>query len=169
MDAAPDLSEEHFPLILNRAEIGTDLLDRRTLDGRCPDDLGRPADLFCDLPEGCPVLPDDNTRFLSLDQHLAGLRVKEDLGDPCVLRHNRPDLLRRPLRVFKDIRAHDYTFPEIPCQYLYQVRLVGELFRIIGIYDELGTLELDVRDRNPARNNPVNLLLELLEFIFNNH
>ncbi len=169
MDAAADRSQERLAFVLHRPEVGADLLHRRTLDGRCPDNLRRPADLLCDLPERNAVLADDDAGLLRLDQDFAGLRVEEEIGDPRTLRHHGPDLLSRPFRVLKDIRAHDDALPEVARQYFYQVRLIGKQFRIIGINDKFRPLKLDVRNCNPTGNNLLDLLLKVPEFLINNH
>ncbi|KAF5043661.1 hypothetical protein DSECCO2_500000 [anaerobic digester metagenome] len=144
VDTATDRPQERLPFVLHRPEVRADLLDRRALDGRCPDYFRRPADLFGDLPQRYAVLPDDHAGLLSLDQDLARLRVEEELGYPRALRHNGPDLLGRPFRVLKDVRAHDDALTQVTRQYSYQVRLVGELLRIVGIDDKFGSFELDI-------------------------
>ena len=169
VDAVADLAQKRFTLVFHRPEIGTDLFYRRTLDGRCPDHFRCPADLLCDLAEGDAVLSDDNTGFLRLDQNLARLRVEEEIGYPCSLRHDRTDLQGSPFGVLENIRAYDDPLPEITRKDLDQVGLIGKLFWVVGIDDKLGPFKLDVRDCDPPGNNLVDLLLQILEFICNYH
>ncbi len=144
VDAMTDLAQERLALVLHRPEERADLLHRRALDGRCPDNLRCPADLFCDLAKRDAVLADDHAGLLCLDQDLARLRVKEEIGYPGVLRHNGADLLGRPFRIFEDVRAHDDALAQIARKDLDQVRLVGKLFWVISVDDELRPFELDV-------------------------
>ena len=169
VDTAADRTQKRLALVFDRSQVGADLLHRRTLDGRRPDNLRRPADLLRDLAESHPVLADDDAGLLRLDQDFAGLGIEEEVGDPCVLRNDRTDLLGGPFGIFKNVRAHDDPLPQIACQYLYQVCLIGKQFRIVCVDNELGTFKLDVRDRYSAGNNLIDLLLKLLEFLFDNH
>src|SRR5438876_12286146 len=88
-EATSDLLEERLSLVVDRPEILADLFDGLRRNGRRPDDLWGPPDLFLDLVENRTVAADDHSRREGLDRHLARLRLEIDPGN---LRLRRDDL-----------------------------------------------------------------------------
>ena len=108
VDPPPDGPQELLALLVDGPEVLADLLDRGTLDRGCPDNLGRPPDMAGDVPERCPVLPDDNPGFFCLDQHFTGIGIKKDVRDTGSFRDNGLDLVVRLFGIFENGRPdHD--------------------------------------------------------------
>ncbi|OPZ41778.1 MAG: hypothetical protein BWY93_02179 [Euryarchaeota archaeon ADurb.BinA087] len=125
--------------------------------------------MFRDLAERCTVLADDDTRFLSLDEHLTGIRIKEDIGDPCIFCNHLTDLKHCPFGILKHIRPDNDTFPQVPRQDLDQVGLIGKPLGVIGIDDQLGPFKLHFRDGDTRRYSLIDLILQFFQPIFNKH
>ena len=169
VDPPADGPEEVLPLVVDRAEVLPDLLDRLALDRRRAHDLRRPANLLRDLAERRAVLADHDAGLLGLDQDLARVRVEEEVGDPCVLGDHAPDLGRRAFGVLEHGRPDDDPLPEVAGQRLDQVGFVCEPLRVVGVDDELRPLELDLRDRDAGGHFAIDLIFEISEPLFNSH
>src|SRR5947199_4989348 len=97
-EATSDLLEERLSLVVDRPEILADLLDGLRRNGRRPDDLWGPPDLFLDLVENRTVAADDHSRREGLNRHLARLRLEIDPGNLRLRRDDLADDLLRFLR-----------------------------------------------------------------------
>src|SRR5437867_3044137 len=97
-EATSDLLEERLSLVVDRPEILADLFDGLRRNGRRPDDLWGPPDLFLDLVENRTVATNDHSRREGLDRHLARLRLEIDPGNLRLRRDDLADDLLRFLR-----------------------------------------------------------------------
>ncbi len=169
VDPPADRAKEVLALVVDRAQILPDLLDRLALDRRRAHDLRRPADLLRDLAERRPVLTDHDAGLLGLDQDLARVGIEEEIRDPGILGDHGPDLGRGAFGVLEHGRSDHDPLPEVPGQRLDQVRLVCEPLRVVGVDDEFRPLELDLRDGDALGHFAIDLIFEISEPFFNSH
>ena len=67
VNAPADCPQELLSFLIDRAEVLPHLLDRAALDWGSPDYFRGPADIPGDIPQGSPVLADNNAGFFRLD------------------------------------------------------------------------------------------------------
>ncbi|OPY41236.1 MAG: hypothetical protein A4E42_01860 [Methanoregulaceae archaeon PtaU1.Bin222] len=169
MYSPPDGPQEFFSLLVHGSEVLADLLDCHALNRGCPDHLGCPPDVLCDLPEGCPVFPYHHTGLLSLDKDFAGVSIKINIGDTGIFSNHGTDVNDSLFGVLQHVRPDHDPFPEISCEDLDKVCLVRELLGVISIDDQFRSLELNLRDGDTFWDLLVDLVLELFEPLFNKH
>ena len=169
VDPPADGPQELLPFLVDGPEILTDLLNRGTLNRGCPDNLGCPPDMAGDIPECRPVLADDNPGLFCFDQYFTGICIKKDVGDSSCLRDNGLDLVVRFLGIFQYCRPYYNPLAQVAGKDFNQISFIRKPFRIVSIYDQLGSFELDLRHRNAMGHFLVNLIFELFEPFFNQH
>ncbi len=165
----PDGPQELLTFLVHGPEVLAGLLDCRTLDGGSPDNFWRPPDMTGDIPQCCPVLPDDNPWFFCFDQHFTGIGIKKDIRDAGSFRDNGLDFVVCLLGVFENRWPDHDPLAKVPGKDLDQVRFISKPFRIIRVNDQFGSFELDLRHRYAMGHFLVYLVFELFEPFFNQH
>jgi len=77
VNSSANLFQKFFPLLVCGTQILSDLFYRAALNGRCPDNLGRPPDLTGDITKGRSVFPDYNARFFGLNEDFTRVSLEK--------------------------------------------------------------------------------------------
>jgi len=167
VNLAADAFEDVPPLLAFLLEEVPDVLDRRGLDGRSPDDLGRPADLLCDLPERRTVPSDDHPRFLGLDDHLARVGVEIEVGHAGRFGDDREYLFacRGRVREHRRVRADGDALSQLGGEPADEVTVPCEGLGVSRVDDQFRPLVGHLRDGDVTGNLVRNLFSHLLELL----
>jgi hypothetical protein len=167
VDLATDALEDVAAVLSFLPEEVPDVLDRRGLDRRRPDDLGRPADALGDLPERLAALADDDPRFARPDDDLAGVRVELHVGDLGLVGDDRPDLLlgTRRRRQHVRIRSDGDPLSQLARELADEIAVARELLGISRVDDQLRPLVGHVGDRDLAGDHLVDRRSHRLELL----
>ena len=110
----------------------------------------------------------NQARLFRLDLHLSGLAVKVIVGENRFLGHNLLNLGYGNFRFcqYLQVWAHHHALPELLGQVTYDIAVVRQLLGVVGINDQLRTLEFQPRDIDVRRQLALHLAFELKKYFF---
>lgn len=111
---------------------------------------------------------DHQAGLLRLDLHLTGLAIEVVVGEDRLFGHDllNLDYSRFRIRQYLQVRPDHYPLAKLFGEVPYDLAVIGQLLGVIGVYDQLWTLELQPRDVDIRGQFALHLAFELKKYFF---